>query len=373
MRNKQEKLQLLIKLAKDESTGVESDVEKFKDNLYYTATPNGYKPIFKALIDNRCVNNCLYCINRKSSNTPRVSFSPPEFAEIIHSLSDKIFGAFISSGIYPDADTTQNKLYKTAYILRHKYNFHRYLHIKIMPGATSELVDKCVALADRVSTNMEVTRPNHLHDISKDKDFKTLMNNINLLSDKNNSAITQIMPGVVEDCDKDILNFVDYMYSQNNLSRVYYSGFRSEDNNIDMPPTSPIREKRLYQADHLIKHYDFEPYEILEGDNLAYDYDPKVSYALNNFDNFPVEINTTNRDELLKVPGIGKKTVDQCLEFEGKITPYNIDNLNIQNKSTHFLKVDGKYMGNNFDKDYISQVLRNTKDKQLSLFKEEGQ
>lgn len=357
----EDKLELLTKLARDESTGPKVG-EKFKKGLYYTATPEGYKPIFKSLITNKCVNDCKYCANRSQNNIKRVEFTPEKFAKTIASLDElnRISGAFISSGIYPSVNKAQENLYKTAKLLREKYKFTKYLHIKIMPGADIELIRKCANLADRVSVNTETVGSKHLSSVAKKKNFNEILDTLSNISYESSNVITQIMPGVVEDTDYDLIKTAESLYSTYNLKRVYYSAFRSEDNEVQRDSESHQREYRLYQCDRLMKDYDFDINEIFSSSkNLDLSLDPKANWAINNLDKFPIDINSTDKELLMKVPGIGPKTVDKIVSSRNnhKITKESIKGLRIPKKSRHFLEANGEYLGEGLDVNFIRGVL----------------
>ena len=339
------KLGTLTRLARDESTGP----SKFKDGLYYTATPGGYTPIFKSLITNKCVNDCKYCVNRSNSNIERVEMSPEEFAALISRLdkAGRISGAFISSGIYPDVNRAQENLFRTAKLLRKRFGFSKYLHVKIMPGADLDLIRKCSRLADRVSVNTETTGDEELSRVARRKKYRTILKTLRALSENSDSVITQVMAGVAEDTDYDLIRLAEDFYRDFGLRRVFFSGFRSENNEVRRPSESEAREYRLYQCDSLLKDYGFSAEQIFRGTkNLDLNLDPKANWVINNLDRFPVELKKADRQTLLTIPGIGPKTADKILSG-GKIPK----------KAQHFLQINGKYQGESLDRDFIYNLL----------------
>lgn len=372
------KIDLLTRLAREESTGNLSGEEHYRDNIYYAATGSGYRPIFKALLTNRCIYDCSYCVNRRSSDLHRGEFTPAEFARKINrlQLEKKIMGAFISSGVYPNPEEATARLYRTAYLLRKKYKFSRYLHVKIMPGTSRRLIERVSKLADRVSVNIETISGSCLEQIAPDKKGGVLKKTLYDLKQITSSATTQLMPGVVEDTDRDILNLSEKLYRRLGLSRVYYSSYRSREDSYSLKKEASVREKRLYQADFLLKNYNFAVGELLIEDKLPRDMDPKLSWALRNPEFFPREINTASRSSLLRVPGIGPRSAEKIISLrqKQKITSHNVSSLSLYQKSRHFLLCDGIYMGHHYDRDYIKNLLlkNEKKSEKLRLFSDKG-
>ncbi|MCM8811339.1 MAG: putative DNA modification/repair radical SAM protein, partial [Candidatus Omnitrophica bacterium] len=246
-------------------------------------------------------------------------------------------GLFLSSGIDIDNNQTQDKMIDVIKILRKKYNYNDYIHLKILPGVDEYLIKKAKIYADRLSLNLESVNSLYLKRISKEKNFsKNLLNTLKKLSDLNkekplkNGITTQVIVGCSEENDREIISFSYYLYKNYDISRVYYSGFipvlKTPFENKS--PCSFKRQIRLYQADILIRKYKFLPSEIPfdKKGNLYLNKDPKSLWAEKNKEFFPLEINKAEFYQLLKIPGIGIKSAQKILKIrkEGKINSEDI-------------------------------------------------
>ena len=298
-------------------------------NFIYPATGSrgGTARLFKVLQTNACEGNCFYCANRRDRHCPRLSFRPEEMARLFmeHYKRNLVDGIFLSSAIRNGPDTSQEEILKTLRIIRMRYQYQGYIHCKILPGVSPELVKEASKLSDRLSINLEAPGEKYLTNLSPTKDFhKDLISGLAELSRINRSLplkagiTTQLMVGVSGESDQDILRFASWLYKDYKLWRVYYSGFSPIkdtplENNL---PCSPWREARLYQADFLLRRYRFNPRELpfgKEGD-LPEDIDPKLAWAETHPERFPVEINKASFWELMRIPGIGRISAGRIIQ-----------------------------------------------------------
>jgi predicted DNA-binding helix-hairpin-helix protein len=300
------------------------------------STPTGTKPILMAMMTTACERNCHYCIFRAGrTKTRRLSFTPDEMAAGFMKLHQAgvADGIFLSSGIIKGGVTTQDKILDTAAILRKKYHYRGYVHLKIMPGAEYDQVRETVRLADRVSINLEGPTPQRLEALAPRKDFwNELFQRIQWASQIRQhegwrtSLVTQFVVGAVGDTDLEILQMSERLYRQLGLRRAYYSAFHpaSQTPFETLPPTAAERQLRLYQAGFLLRDYGWalEDLPFATGANLRLDVDPKRAWAEEHLRHAPVELNRASRRELLQVPGIGPKAADAILAArrQGMIT-----------------------------------------------------
>ena len=299
--------------------------------IYHAALPGkGTVPLFKVLLTNVCVNDCAYCANQVGRDSPRFSFQPDELARLFMQLHAKrlVRGLFLSSGIAGNPSRTQEDMVKVLEILRHRYRFDGYVHLKILPGAPFDCVAEGCRLADRVSLNMEAPTPQHLARLSSRKDLSRdiveRMRWIRELTAANAALVpsgqtTQFVVGAAGETDRDILRTSAALYDEIGLRRVYFSAFRPVRRSPleGTSPASPRREHRLYQADWLLREYGFRPGEIdlavgKEG-NLCLTKDPKLVIARSQPWLFPVDLNRASYEQLLRVPGIGPVSAKRVL------------------------------------------------------------
>ena len=291
------------------------------------ATPTGKKPILKAMMTTACERNCYYCPFRAGrSQTQRITFTPDEMAATHMKLASAqiVDGLFLSSGIIKGGVTTQDKIIDTAEILRRKYGYRGYLHLKVMPGAEYDQIRRTMQLADRVSVNLEGATAQRLALLAPKKDYwGELITRLQWISQLRQeeqlraSVVTQFVVGAVGDTDLELLQVSDHLFNQMGLRRTYYSAFRPVDHTPfdGLAPTSAQREFRLYQASFLLRDYGWQVEDLpFQTDtNLPLDADPKRIWADANLLNAPVEINRASRTQLLRVPGIGPAAADAIL------------------------------------------------------------
>lgn len=335
-------------------------VERFSRWIYPASLPGGrIAPILKLLMENACIGSCAYCAHSQGGNYEIVSITPDELSRIFMELFQKklVLGLFLSSTISSTPNRTMEKIIKTAEIIRNRYKFSGYIHLKIMPGSDSSYVEEAVRLADRISLNLEAPTPERLSMIASQKDFiqdiiKPMKIVKNLILEGKGCAknqTTQFVVGAADESDYEILKITDWLYKKINLHRAYFSAFRPiKDTPLqNHPPTTPIREYRLYQADFLLRKYGFSLSDIiLEKDgNLPLQYDPKTAWVLNHPEKFPMEINKASYHELIKIPGIGPISARSIVTIRTKQKFHSHEELKaigILKKAIPFLLINGR-------------------------------
>jgi predicted DNA-binding helix-hairpin-helix protein len=301
--------------------------------------PNGKRiSLLKSQLSTVCERNCYYCPFRSGRDFQRASFNPDEFARVFMSLYQARIaeGIFLSSGIFNSGAFTQDKLIDAAEILRHKLNFRGYIHLKIMPGAQYAQVERAMQLADRVSINLEAPTTERLKKLAPRKQFvEELLQPLKWINqirqtqpaykgwDKHwPSSVTQFVVSAVGETDLELLSTTQYLYTQLQLKRTYYSTFNpiSDTPLENVPAGSPKREFRLYEASFLLRDYGFglEELPFDHDGHLPLDIDPKIAWAQQNLTESPLEINRMDKLELLRVPGIGPKSAMKILSARRK-------------------------------------------------------
>ncbi len=305
------------------------DVHRF---IHRAALPGGGSVcLFKVLLTNICVNDCAYCVNRVGRDCPRSSFQPDELARVFMQLHQKKLaqGLFLTSGIAGDPSKTMTAMIDTVEILRRRFEFKGYVHLKILPGAGFDCVEQACRLANRVSVNIEAPTARHLAALSSKKDIYhgiiERMRWVKQITARDErlapgGQTTQFVVGAAGETDRDILHTTEALYSEIKLRRIYYSAFRpvGDSRLAGISAASPWRQHRLYQTDWLLRIYGFSPGEVeLALDNaggLPLKKDPKLTIAGNQPWLFPVDINKAGYDELLRVPGIGPISAQRIVD-----------------------------------------------------------
>ena len=281
--------------------------------------------LLKILQTNACQHNCHYCANRAQRGHRRTRFRPEELASLFMDFHSRNYvqGLFLSSGVEGSPARTMADMLATAEILRHRYDFGGYIHLKVLPGAPYDCVERAVELANRVSVNMEAPTEDQLTRIAPDKhmpgDVIQRMHWIRQAASGREGAMsagqsTQFIVGAGRETDHEILTSATALYRDVNLRRAYFSGFEPvpETPLEEQAPAPPMREHRLYQTDWLLRCYAgaYSLGDIVFGDdgNLPLEADPKLAIALRRPERFPVELNSADYLELLRVPGIGPKS-----------------------------------------------------------------
>ncbi len=295
--------------------------------------------LLKILYTNNCIYDCAYCVNRRSNDIPRATFSVKELVDLTIGFYRRnyIEGLFLSSGVINSPDFTMERLTRAVKELRLTHRFNGYIHLKAIPGAGKELVREAGLYADRLSVNIEIPSEQNLKVLAPEKNYPSVLTPMlqikeGIVQYKAESKIfkntplfapagqsTQLIIGATPDSDKQILSLASGLYSKNNLKRVYYSGYNPTNLYdkrlpvITMPPLK--RENRLYQSDWLMRFYQFSVDEIVTDDfpNLDLAIDPKLSYALRNPHLFPIDVNNADYHMLLRIPGVGPKSAKMIL------------------------------------------------------------
>jgi putative DNA modification/repair radical SAM protein len=295
--------------------------------------------LLKLLLTNFCIYDCHYCINRRSSNVRRAAFTADEVVKLTLDFYKRnyIEGLFLSSGIIRNADHTMEQVIAVARTLREQHDFRGYIHLKTIPEASPELIETAARYADRISINLELPTQKSLNLLAPEKNLartQSAMGNIrNKLDEAHDrrkngdkklrhatGQSTQVIVGADNSTDADFLARSDDLYGNYKLRRVYYSAFSPIPEPSKVLPLQPpplLREHRLYQADWLMRFYGFKTSEILtpENPNLDLQLDPKLSWALRNRHDFPVNLQTASREILLRVPGLGVRNTDRILQI----------------------------------------------------------
>ena len=356
--------------------------------------------LLKILMTNSCIYNCEYCINRRENERVRVSFSPEEVVNLTVNFYRRnyIEGLFLSSGVIKNPDYTMESLIRVAELLRYKYNFNGYIHMKAIPGASEDLISRMGLLVDRMSINIELPTKESLKILAPEKkvaDIIRPMGNV-----KNDMMVygadrkvfantpkflpagqtTQMIVGAGGESDLDIIKTSEKLYNKFSLKRVYYSGFVpvvKSKYTKDIDKTPLLREHRLYQADFLMRGYNFKAKDLLDSNhfNLDLSIDPKSNWAINNIERFPIEINSASYGELLKVPGFGRTYANRIIEARKfhKLTYDSLKAMKISTKrAKHFILVNGVYKGFKFNDPNDLRALMSTSNnsnyEQLSMF-----
>lgn len=345
----QAKLKILADAAKYDASCASSGSQRKRDpnglgnaegmGICHSYTPDGRcVSLLKILLTNFCIYDCKFCINRVSSDTPRAKFTPAEVVWLTMEFYRRnyIEGLFLSSGIIGSPDATMELLITVARTLRETHRFGGYIHLKIVAGASEELTREAGRWADRISANIEMPVQADLDQLAPAKTITAAQESMTqiktrLLENEEDRAkfkstprfapagqTTQMIVGATPSTDATILATSSKLYSGFKLRRVYYSAY-SPIPHADalLPTTKPVlvRENRLYQADWLMRFYEFKAEELTtpEETNLDLDMDPKTAWAVRNRFFFPVDVNRASREELLRVPGFGVKNVDKML------------------------------------------------------------
>lgn len=295
--------------------------------IAHLSTPKGKKPVLKAMVTTACEKNCYYCPFRAGrGKTRRLTFQPDELAKAFDGLhqAGQVDGMFLSSGIIKGGVTTQDKLIDTVEVVRKRYHYRGYVHLKIMPGAEYDQIARAMQLADRVSINLEAPTQQRMDALAPKKDFAgELLQRLQWAHDIRQkmhlptSIVTQFVVGAVGDTDAELLGLTSQLYRQLHLARAYYSAFSPVLHTPleNLAAVDPLREFRLYQASFLLRDYawDFEELDFLPEGNLPLTIDPKIAYAERHLRENPIDVMTADRRQLLRIPGIGLRAADAIL------------------------------------------------------------
>ena len=309
------------------------------NGICHSYTPDGRcVSLLKILLTNVCIYDCIYCVNRVSSDIPRARFTVDEVVTMTLDFYRRnyIEGLFLSSGVMQTPDYTMEHLVEVARQLRATHHFGGYIHLKTMPDASPLLLADAGRYADRVSVNIELPTPADLHRLAPDKSQRAIVGAMSRLRDSIDGAratrrsrfkapafapagqSTQMIVGATDTTDSAILDTASGLYSQQRLRRVYYSAYSPIPHSDPFLPAKPaplVREHRLYQADWLLRFYGFRADELttIDEPNLDMRVDPKTAWAVRHPDQFPVDVNSAAKEMLLRTPGLGQRSVDRIL------------------------------------------------------------
>ena len=290
--------------------------------------------LLKIMLTNNCKFDCAYCVNRASNDVPRSTFSVSELVELTIEFYRRnyIEGLFLSSGIVRNADYTMERMVRVAKDLRLIHRYNGYIHLKAIPGASPELMHQAGLYADRLSVNIEMPSEKSLKLIAPGKDYQSVLSPMsyihqNFLESKEDKKkyrhadtyapagqSTQMVIGASPESDRQILNLASWLYNRPSMKRVYYSGYvpvNLADNRLPVISSPPlVRENRLYQADWLMRFYQFGVEEIVNEQypDLDLELDPKLAYALRHPELFPIDVNRADYEIILRIPGVGVKS-----------------------------------------------------------------
>ena len=366
--------------------------------------------LLKILFTNECIFDCKYCINRRSNDVPRASFTPDEICELTIEFYRRnyIEGLFLSSGILRSPDYTMELICAALEKLRKVYRFQGYIHVKAIPGASEELIQRAGFLADRMSVNLELATAEGLRTLAPHKTRDKILKPMRLVQNgRSQNAYelkvyhhapsfvpagqsTQMIVGATPETDYQMLHVAETLYQRFDLKRVFYSAFVSVNVDKALPAKTDqgpplLREHRLYQADWLLRYYKFEAKELLteEEPNFNPLFDPKCNWALRHLEYFPVEVNRASYEMLLRVPGLGYRSAGRIVRARrlGTLDFQDLKKIGVVLKrAMYFLTCNGRTMCPvKLEQDYIARNLLDTGERlpqevhgmtyrQLSLF-----
>lgn len=351
--------------------------------------------LLKILLTNECVFDCHYCVNRYSNDVPRAAFTPDEVCQLTMEFYRRnyIEGLFLSSGVFQNPAFTMELLYQTLYRLRKVYHFQGYIHVKAIPGAPEELIEKTGFLADRMSINLELPTADALKRLAPHKSRRTILTPMRQIQTRRNhnqeeltlyrsapqfvpaGQSTQMIIGASGESDYEIVSVAESLYQRFELKRVFYSAFVrvNDDSLLPALPGGPplLREHRLYQADWLLRYYGFEAKELLseKHPNFNVFLDPKCDWALGHMEHFPVEINRAPYETLLRVPGIGVKSAQRIVKAR-RFSSLDFEDLKkigvVLKRAVYFITCKGKTQYPlKMDEDFILRNLLSQRDQTL--------
>jgi len=364
--------------------------------------------LFKILMTNHCIYDCAYCVNRRSNDRARATFTPQEIVDLTIEFYRRnyIEGLFLSSGVIKSPDFTMERMVEVAKKLRKEENYNGYIHLKAIPGASSKLIQEAGIWADRLSVNMEIPTEPNLKKLAPEKNYPDIIHPMGQIRDsilvakeerkKYRKAprfapagqSTQLIVGATPETDREIILLSAGLYQKQKLKRVYFSGYLPVNvydkrlPAITRPPL--VRENRLYQSDWLMRFYRYKAEEILSEDQpfLDLDVDPKLGYALRNMHLFPVDINRADYEMILRVPGIGVQSAQKIIlaRKHRRLTLLHLKKLGIVMKRAKYFITTNELPASFSDWEpkrlkhkllsEMNSKFKNTMDTQLKLFTE---
>lgn len=320
--------------------------------------------LFKIMMTNYCIYDCAYCINRRSNDLKRATFSVEELVELTLEFYRRnyIEGLFLSSGVINNPDYTMERMMRVVKELRRTHRYNGYIHIKAIPGASQLLINEAGLYADRMSVNIEIPTEKSLQLLAPEKNFQSVFQPMKAIQQGITQYLeekrtirsvprfvpagqsTQMIVGATPENDNQILTMASSLYKQEGMKRVYYSGFipvNDYDKRLPAIKQAPlVRENRLYQADWLMRFYEFGVNEIVNDKNPDLDLtiDPKLSWALRNPEFFPVDINKADYSKILRVPGIGVKSAKLIVmaRRHGRLDSEKLRNIGVVMKKAQY-------------------------------------
>lgn len=376
--------------------------------------------LLKVLLSNKCVYDCVYCINRRTADIERASFEPEELAGLTMEFYRRnyIEGLFLSSAVEGSPDQTAERMLCCLSMLRNEHGFAGYIHAKIIPGASPEIINRIGMVADRISVNIEFPSEQSLKKLAPQKKsdgiFRPMKQIADIIADRRQinqgfplvaksgakykerfapaGQSTQMIIGASNETDRQIIKITEGLYKSFRMKRVYFSAYIPVNESPQLPPllTEPplIREHRLYQADWLLRFYGFKADEILDEQSpfLEQEFDPKMTWALRNLHLFPMEINKVSLEELLRIPGIGAVSARRIVR-QRRMVAIKFDDLKklgvVIKRAKYFITCNGKYYGKgDFGPEYVrghileaGTIINNLSsidDRQISMFTQEN-
>jgi putative DNA modification/repair radical SAM protein len=367
----QQKLEILADAAKYDASCASSGAKRGGNGqgvghsdgmgICHSYTPDGRcVSLLKILLTNVCTYDCVFCVNRVSSDVRRARFTPEEVVSLTLDFYKRnyIEGLFLSSGIIQSPDYTMEQLIAVARQLRQVHHFGGYIHLKAIPGAARELLDQAGLLADRLSANIELPTQADLVQLAPEKKAAVIESTMERIATRKDEAdeerrksqrapkfaaagqSTQMVIGATGTTDRQILSTAKHLYGQYKLRRIYYTGFSpypEADARLPLQAAPLVREHRLYQSDWLMRFYGFAADELTsEGQpSLSLTEDPKTVWARTHPEYFPVDVNGSPREALLRVPGIGYRNVERILSIRRHhaLATGDLRKLNVRMKS----------------------------------------
>ncbi|NJK94116.1 MAG: putative DNA modification/repair radical SAM protein [Bacteroidales bacterium] len=342
--------------------------------------------LLKIMLTNNCMYDCAYCINRKSNDVPRTTFSVKELVDLTIEFYRRnyIEGLFLSSGVVRSPDYTMERMVRVIKDLRQVHRYNGYIHMKNIPGTSAQLTREAGLYADRLSVNIEISTEKNLKFLAPDKDYQGIIKPMEyihqgILENKEErrkfyklpkfapaGQSTQLIVGATPESDKQILSLASSLYSGNKLKRVYYSGFipvNAYDKRLPVISEPPVvREHRLYQADWLYRFYRFKIDEIVSDThpNLDLEIDPKLSYALRHPEIFPIDINRADYEMILRIPGVGPKSAQMIIAARkfGQLNAYKIKKLGVVMKRAQYFITCGELRASNLVNEMQPEYLK---------------
>jgi len=349
--NTQEKLEILADAAKYDASCASSGAKRAGNGkgvghtdgtgICHSYTPDGRcVSLLKILLTNFCTYDCVFCVNRSSSDIRRARFTPEEVVNLTLDFYKRnyIEGLFLSSGIIQSPDYTMEQLIQVGRLLRVTHSFGGYIHLKAIPGCSPVLIETAGLYADRLSANIELPTQQDLVQLAPEKKSAVIEGTMGQIQTRKNELdedrrrihstpkfapagqSTQMVVGATASTDREIMQRADGLYQQYGLRRIYYTGFSpypKADLRLPLAATPRVREHRLYQADWLIRFYGFNATEVTTPENPHLDLhaDPKTQWAQRHPEFFPIDVNSAPRETMLRVPGLGYRNVDRILSI----------------------------------------------------------